>query len=112
MRNVAKCPKCGTEYIEVETDFEYGGVVLRKVRATKCPGCGEEFYTPEQYGAIRQRLYSIIQPLRLTRRISAAGKRPAIYLPEDIVKAVNAKIGDEVEIYVEGKKIVIEVLKP
>jgi len=53
VRNVARCPKCGTEYIGVETDFEYGGVVLRGVRATKCPDCGEEFYTPEQYGAIQ-----------------------------------------------------------
>jgi antitoxin component of MazEF toxin-antitoxin module len=29
-------------------------------------------------------------------------------LPEDVVKAINAKIGDEIDIYVEGKKIIIE----
>ena len=31
-----------------------------------------------------------------------------MYLPEDVVKAIDAKIGDEVDVYVEGKKIVIE----
>jgi antitoxin component of MazEF toxin-antitoxin module len=29
-------------------------------------------------------------------------------LPEDVVKAIDAKIGDEVAVYVEGKKIIIE----
>jgi len=96
------------EYVEVETDFEYGDVLLRNVKATKCPGCGRELFTPEQYRAIKERLQSVLQPLKLKRRISAAGKRPVVYLPENVVKAANANIGDKVEIYVEGNKIVIE----
>jgi YgiT-type zinc finger domain-containing protein len=105
-----KCPSCQVEYAEVETEFEYGDIVLRNVKATKCPKCGRELFTPEQYRAIRERLQSVVQPLKLRRKISAAGKRPAVYLPEDVIKAVNAKIGDEIEIYVEGKKIIIEKL--
>ncbi len=105
---MAKCPSCNVEYVEVETDFENGDVILRNVRTTRCPKCGRELFTPEQYRVIKERLQSIVQPLRLRRKISAAGKRPAVYLPEDVIRAVDAKIGDEVEIYVEGNKIIIE----
>jgi YgiT-type zinc finger domain-containing protein len=103
-----KCPKCAKEYVEVEVDFEYGEVILRNVKALRCPTCKEELFTPEQYGAIRERLRSVIQPLRLKRKISTAGKKPIVYLPEDVVKAISAKIGDEVDVYVEGNKIIIE----
>lgn len=103
-----KCPKCKTEYIEVEVDFEYGDVILRNVKALKCPRCGEELFTPEQYRIIRERIRSVAQPLKLKRKISTAGKKPIVYLPEDVVKAINAKVGDEIDIYVEGNKIIIE----
>ena len=105
---MSKCPKCDTEYVEVKVDFEYGDIILRNVKALKCPKCEEELFTPEQYGAIRSRIRSVVQPLRLKRKISTAGKKPIVYLPEDVVKAINAKIGDEVDVYVEGKKIIIE----
>lgn len=105
---MAKCPSCGVEYVEVETDFEYGDIILRNVKATKCPRCGRELFTGEQYRAIKERLQSVLQPLRLKRKISKAGKRPVLYLPEDVVKAIDAKVGDEVDIYVEGNKIIIE----
>src|SRR4030067_1498857 len=105
---MSKCPKCKTEYVEVEVDFEYGDVLLRKVKALKCPQCEEELFTPEQYQVIRKRIRSVAQPLKLKRKISTAGKKPIVYLPEDVVKAIDAKVGDEVDIYVEGKKIVIE----
>jgi len=105
---MARCPTCGVEYTEVETNFEYGDVVLRNVKATRCPRCGRELFTPEQFRAIKERLQSVVQPLKLKRKISEAGKRPVLYLPEDVVKAINAKVGDEVDIYVEGNKIIIE----
>lgn len=104
---MSRCPKCDTEYVEVEVDFEYGDIILRNVKALRCPKCGEELFTPEQYDAIRSRIRSVAQPLRLKRK-STAGKKPIVYLPEDVVKAINAKIGDEVDVYVEGKKIIIE----
>jgi hypothetical protein len=102
------CPKCNKECQEVTVDYEYQGVVLRDVKALRCPGCKEELFTLEQYDAIRDRLRNIIQPLKLRRRISTAGKKPIVYLPEDIVRAIKAKVGDEIDIYLEGKKIIIE----
>ena len=102
------CPKCSNEYEEVTVDYEYDGIIIRNVKALRCPGCKEELFTPEQYDAIRDRLRGILQPLKLRRKISTAGKKPIIYLPEDVVKAINAKVGDAIDISVEGKKIIIE----
>ncbi len=89
-------------------DYEYQGMILRNVKALRCPDCKEELFTLEQYEAIRNRLRNVIQPLKLKRKISTAGKKPIVYLPDDVVKAINAKVGDEIDIYVEGKKIIIE----
>ncbi len=107
-KDQSKCPKCDATYVEVETDFESGGVLLRNVKALRCPKCGEELFTMEQYRAIWDRIHSLAPPLRLKRKISTAGKKPIVYLPEDVVKAIDAQVGDSVDVYVEGKKIVIE----
>ena len=63
---------------------------------------------PEQYRVIKEQIRSVAQPLRLKRKISTAGKKPIVYLPEDVVKAINARVGDAIDIYVEGNRIVIE----
>jgi hypothetical protein len=105
---MSACAKCNKKLEEVAIDYEYQGIVLRNVKALRCPGCKEELFTLEQYDAIRDRLRKVIQPLKLKRKISTAGRKPIIYLPEDVVKAIDAKIGDAIDITVEGKKIIIE----
>jgi len=103
-KQMSICPKCNKECEEVTIDYEYQGVLIRNVKALRCPNCKEEVFNLEQYDTIRERLRNIIQPLKLKRKISTAGKKPIIYLPEDVVKAIDAKIGDEIAIYTEGKK--------
>jgi len=105
---MVRCIKDDVDLQEVETDFEYGGVLLRGVKAMRCPVCGEESLDLEQYGMVKKRLEALVKPLKLRRKITVAGKRPAIYLPEDVIRATNTKVGDEVEIHTEGRKIIIE----
>ena len=94
--------------VPVVIDYEYHGIVVKGVKALKCPTCGEEVIDVEEYSKIKRRIESMIKPLRLRRKVSSAGNRPAIYLPEDVVNAMKVKIGDDVEIYVEGNRIIIE----
>ncbi len=108
---MAKCYKHDSELREVSIDFEYKGVVLRGVKALRCPVCGDELLGLDQYGEVKRRIEAVIQPLKLRRRTSTAGKRPALYLPEDVMKATDVKIGDEVDIYTEGRRIVIEPIE-
>jgi hypothetical protein len=103
-----KCYKDEGEMVTAVVDYEYHGIVVKGVKAHKCPICREEVIDVEEYGKIKRRIESMIKPLRLRRKISSAGNRPAVYLPDDVVKAVKVEIGDDVEIFVEGNRIIIE----
>jgi hypothetical protein len=56
--NALLCPSCCIEFVEVEFDLEFEGVVLHNVKALRCPGCKEEVFTQEQVEAIRKRAMS------------------------------------------------------
>ena len=107
---MVKCHRHDVEYEEIETDYEYRGIVIRGVKALRCPVGGEEMFTLEQYGEIKRRVSDVLKlkPLRLRRRLSASGRRPAVLLPEDLVRATGIKVGDPVDIYLEGRRIIIE----
>jgi len=63
----------------------------------------------EQAEAIRLRIASLSPRLKLIRKITRAAGKPSIYLPPEIVKQANLRIGQEVAVYLaDKKKIVIE----
>ncbi len=109
---MVKCPRDKVEYVTSKTDYEYQGMLFRKVEVERCPKCGEEVFTPEQYERLRRRVELMQPTLRLTRHVSLAGKRPTLYLPEDIVKTTGLRVGDEVDIYLQGKRKIVIELKP
>jgi hypothetical protein len=69
-------------------------------------------FTIEQAEAIRKRIEALSPRLKLIRKITKAAGKPSIYLPPEIVKEANLKIGQEVAVYLaDKKKIVIEAAK-
>ena len=107
-----KCPKDGAAYVKDRCDYEQFGVLIRNMDCLKCPKCSDELFTPEQVRVIRERIAALAPEVRLVRKISRAGKRPALYLPQDIVKRLDLSVGQDVSIYLEGKKrIVIEPIR-
>jgi len=85
------------------------GVILKDVEALRCPVGGELLFTLEQAERMRERIATFAPRLKLTRKITRAGGRLSIYLPEEIVKQSGMKIGQEVSVYLADKKrIVIE----
>ncbi len=106
------CPKDGAEYIRNKCDYEQFGVLIRSVDCLKCPKCGDELFTSEQVRTIRERIAALAPEVRLVRKISRAGKRPALYLPQNIVSRLKLSVGEEVSIYLEGnKRIVVEPVR-
>ena len=104
-----KCPEHGVDYKTVKTTYEQHGVILKDVKALKCPVDGEELFTMAQAEAIRQRIAYFGPRLKLKRKITRAAGKPSIYLPPEIVKQADLKIGQEVAVYLaDRKKIVIE----
>jgi hypothetical protein len=102
-----RCHEHDAEYEEVETTLRVRGATLNGVKALRCPVGGEEVFTAEQMREIERRL-SEVTPLKLRRKITSSGRRPALILPEDILQTVNAKTGDRVDIYTDGRRIIIE----
>lgn len=102
-----KCYEHEVDYQEVETTLRVRGVTLHGVKALRCPVGGEEVFTADQMREIERRL-SEAAPLRLRRKISSTGRRPAVILPEDVVQTTGVKAGDMVDIYTEGRRIIIE----
>ncbi|MCX8150041.1 MAG: hypothetical protein N3D85_00830 [Candidatus Bathyarchaeota archaeon] len=47
------CPFCFVEYEELEVDFEYEGIILRRIKILRCPICQEELFTPEQQATLK-----------------------------------------------------------
>ena len=93
----------------MKTTYEQFGVILKDVKALRCPVDGEEIFTMEQAEAIRQRITSLSPRLKLIRKITRAGGKPSIYLPPEIVKQADLRIGQEVAVYLaDKKKIIIE----
>lgn len=104
-----KCPEHHVNYRVVKISYEQHGVILKDVNALRCPVNGEELFTVEQAEAIRQRIASVSPHLKLKRKITRAAGKPSIYLPPEIVKQANLKIGQEVAVYLADKnKIIIE----
>ena len=107
-----RCPEHSVEYETVKTTYEQFGVILKDVRCLRCPVDGEELFTIEQAEAIRKRIEALSPRLKLIRKITKAAGKPSIYLPPEIVKEANLKIGQEVAVYLaDKKKIVIEAAK-
>jgi hypothetical protein len=104
-----KCPEHHVNYEAVKTNYEQFGVILKDVKALRCPIDGEELFTMEQAEAIRQRITTLSPRLKLIRKITRAAGKPSIYLPPEIVKQADLRIGQEVAIYLaDKKKIIIE----
>jgi hypothetical protein len=104
-----KCPEHNVKYETVKTTYEQYGVILKDAKALRCPVDGEELFTMEQAEAIRKRIAALSPRLKLIRKITRAAGKPSIYLPPEIVKEADLKIGQEVAVYLADKKrIVIE----
>jgi len=104
-----RCPEHNVEYQTVKTTYEQHGIILKEVKALRCPVDGEELFTVEQAEAIRQRIATLSPRLKLKRKITRAAGKPSIYLPPEIVKQADLRIGQEVAVYLADKhRIVIE----
>ena len=109
---MVKCHEHDVEYEEVETTFKARGIILHGVKALRCPVGEEKLFTTQQLEEIERRLSEESRLLKLRRKISSAGRRPTVFIPEDLVRATGIKVGDEVDIYLDGRRIVIEPIEP
>jgi hypothetical protein len=93
-----KCPEHNVEYETVKTIYKQYGVMLKDAKAMRCAVGGEELFTLERAEAIPKRIAALSPRLKLIRKITRAPGKPSIYLPPEIVKEADLKIGQEVAV--------------
>ncbi len=113
MNRKIRCPVCKKgNYVESAIDYDYRGIVIPNAPCYKCSFCGDAVFSPQHYEKIREKLKTVYSPLVLKRKISKAGNRPVVYLPEDLIDDLGLSIGADIYMYLEkiGKKkrLVIE----
>ena len=108
-----KCPKCGNKMNEtvIDYDIEEEKITIHDVPALKCSGCGHITMNTKQaeylYN-ILERLHGPIKAFSLHRTLSSDGKSLILRIPKDIVHVLNLSSKDEVEIWVDNQRVIVE----
>ncbi len=95
----------------IDYDVEEEKITIHDVPALKCSGCGHITMNIEQaehFFKILERLHGPIKAFSLHRTLSSDGKSLILRIPKDIVHALNLSSSDEVEIWVDNKRVIVE----
>ncbi len=111
-----KCPKCGRGMLaRVKEDIIVRGIKLaEKLEVEKCSRCGEVVLTMDQVSKLRaaaERAGIWGYGIRIRRKITVIGKKPALYIPSDIERMLGLKKGSIVEIRTTENKMIVEKVK-
>lgn len=102
-------PKAACVLAVVEVTYPAGKLLVEGFR---CPLCGEEYFTGDQVAESQRRAeeLGLFGPRRVSRRkLRQVGSSLSVTLDRGILRELlpDAKAGDEVEVGLEGDKIVI-----
>ena len=108
-----KCPKCGNKMKKTIIDYDIDDekITIHDVPAEKCSGCGHITMSTEQaehFYNILERLHGPNKAFSLHRTLSSDGKSLILRIPKDIATALNLSSKDEVEIWVDGQRVILE----
>lgn len=110
---MTKCPKCGDSMKKTKIDYDIDEekITVHDVPALKCSGCDYITMSTEQaehFYNILERLHGSSKSLSLHRTLSSDGKSLILRIPKDIATALNLSSKDEVEIWVDGQRVIVE----
>ena len=110
---MTKCPKCGKKMkaTSIDYDIKEEKVTVHDVPALTCGSCGHITMNTEQaehFYNILERLRGIPKGLSLQRTLSSDGKSLILRIPKDIANALDLTNNDVVEIWIDGKRVILE----
>ena len=109
MKDKDVCWECGKKMKDKKVDYSLYGVKVGVFPAKVCNKCEETFFDED----VSKKMTQIAKKkglwgLQTKTKIGQSGTTLDIRLPKRIIKFLNLKKGEEVEIYPEGKdKLVI-----
>jgi YgiT-type zinc finger domain-containing protein len=105
-----KCPICNKGNLkEGKIEEEMFGVVLGRFKAEICSKCGESFISSETMKEIEEKakkkgLWGLAEKVKVVK----SGNSLVIRIPAKVAKFFKLRIGEELLIYPEKKKLTVE----
>ena len=103
------CMSCKAKLIKSKTVKEYGGIEIKEIPCHRCPKCGEEYFTGEEQRYLEKvaKELGVFGTSRMKRKLGKSGDNVILRLPKEIIEDIGLEAGDSVNLWKEGKKIVI-----
>jgi len=110
---MTKCPKCGKKIkaTSIDYDIEEEKITVHDVPALSCESFRHITMNTEQaehFYKILERLRGVPRGFSLHRTLSSNGKSLILRIPKDIANALDLTHKDEVEIWIDGKRVIVE----
>lgn len=110
-----RCPLChqkdtfvDDDNIRVDTMLAGERVVISHLKGVRCSNCNEIALDPESTRLVEEIIIKSNKPLiRFKRKITLIARRPAIYLPKDMLDSMGIKKLRNVIIYPRTRKSIV-----
>lgn len=110
-----KCPRCcqkntfvDDNNITVDTILAGERVVISHLKGIRCANCNEIALDPESTRLVEELVIKSERPLvKFKRKVTLISKRPAIYLPKDLLDSMGIKKLKDVVIYPRSRRSVV-----
>ncbi len=82
---------------------------MKNIPCHRCPKCGEEYYTGEEQRYLERlaKELGVFGTYRMKRKLGKSGSNVILRLPKEIIQDLGLDAGDSVNLWKEGKKIII-----
>ncbi len=110
-----RCPRCNQkntfikdDNITVDTMLAGERLIISHLKGVRCSNCGEIALDPESTRLVEELMIKSERPLiKFKRKVTLIAKRPAIYLPKDLLNSMGIKKLKDVVIYPRSRKSVV-----
>lgn len=111
-----KCPKCDGKMDDARIDYDLSEekITFHDVPALQCKKCGHitmDAKQAERFFKLLERLRGPPKVMTLHRTLSTDGKSLILRIPKDVANALDLSSKDEVEIWVDGERVIVEKAK-
>lgn len=96
--------------LEFKVSYEGRDIIITNLSGELCPECGESYYDLSASERIDKAMQKYWQPsIKFKRKITTSGERKVIGIPKEVEEALKIEGGEEVQISLEGRKIISEI---
>lgn len=112
-----QCVVCGarlehSKNLEFKTSVSGREIIITNLSGAKCLECDEKYFDADASDQIDEVMNKYTQPvIKFKRKIIEHDDRKVIDIPLELEEALHIKVGEEVEISMEGNRIISQIIQ-